>query len=334
VLELLVALAVIGILMAIAIPAILYAREASRRAACTSNMKQIGLGILQYESVHKVFPPGGNRPGSYLVRILPHVGQQTLHDRLQLHEQDHDKIVAQIKPHAVALYLCPSDPAEYIFTSPDDGSPIAAATSYSGNSGTGVQTDGYNGIFQHLEAVYPDLYYEGFVRAAEVRDGLSNTAAVAEIRHSEIRHSNGKADARFHDRLRGWWYTPRYLLRPRERDAFVALCMSVPQRPHDYGWRGNPWHLGVPWVFGDLGATMYNHLMPPNSPSCLNFSDYQRGAFTAGSLHPGGLNVLYADGRVSFTSSSIDLGVWREIGSRGTRRVNEQLMRELDEGSG
>jgi len=322
VLELLVALAVIGILMAIAIPAILHAREASRRTACTANMRQIGLGILQYESVHRVFPPGGSHPGSYLVLILPHVGQQTLYDRLQLHERAQQKIVAQIMNVALPLYLCPSDPAPAGGGTKTGGTPARASTSYSGNSGTGVQADGYNGIFQHTKTVYPRHYPEGFVRAADVRDGLSNTAAVAEIRHG---------DGTYDDRLRVRWNTPRSLTRPSQRDAFVALCGSVPQRPRDYGWMGDPTTQGTPWTEGDLGMTMYNHLMPPNSPSCLNGGAFQFGAYTAGSLHQGGLNVLYADGRVSFTSTSIDLGAWREIGSRVARSVREQFMHELEE---
>jgi prepilin-type N-terminal cleavage/methylation domain-containing protein len=57
--ELLVVIAIIGVLIGMLLPAIQSARESSRRSSCASNMRQIGLGILGYESAHKVLPSGG-----------------------------------------------------------------------------------------------------------------------------------------------------------------------------------------------------------------------------------------------------------------------------------
>src|SRR5262245_10062690 len=56
--ELLVVIAIIGILLALLIPAVQSARESSRRSACQNNLKQLGVGLLSFESAKKRWPPG------------------------------------------------------------------------------------------------------------------------------------------------------------------------------------------------------------------------------------------------------------------------------------
>jgi prepilin-type N-terminal cleavage/methylation domain-containing protein len=60
--ELLVVIAIIGILIALLLPAVQAAREAARRSQCTNNMKQVALGMLNYESTVKSFCPGDVDP--------------------------------------------------------------------------------------------------------------------------------------------------------------------------------------------------------------------------------------------------------------------------------
>src|SRR5262245_46299640 len=81
-LELLVVVAVIGILIALLLPATRSARPAARRAQCTNNLKQIALALRSYEQDHKALPPAytvdeSGRPlHSWRTLILPHLEQR------------------------------------------------------------------------------------------------------------------------------------------------------------------------------------------------------------------------------------------------------------------
>lgn len=89
--ELLVVIAIIGILVAMLLPAVQAAREAARRSACTSNLKQIGLALINYHDTFGEFPKGAYtaETGSYTEdglgwasRILPHIEEQPIYDQL------------------------------------------------------------------------------------------------------------------------------------------------------------------------------------------------------------------------------------------------------------
>ena len=93
--ELLVVITIIGILIALLLPAVQSAREAARMAQCANNIKQLALGCLNHESLTKRFPTGGwsacwvgdpdqgndwRQPGGWIYNVLPFIEQQELHD--------------------------------------------------------------------------------------------------------------------------------------------------------------------------------------------------------------------------------------------------------------
>ncbi len=117
--EILVVIAIIGVLVALLLPAVQSSREASRRLQCTNNLKQIGLALLNYESNHKLFPPGyvsdfdsnGNDTGpgwGWAAMILPQMEEsaiyRVIHFDLPIEDASNGVRVASIPS-----YLCPSE---------------------------------------------------------------------------------------------------------------------------------------------------------------------------------------------------------------------------------
>jgi prepilin-type N-terminal cleavage/methylation domain-containing protein len=91
--ELMVVIALLGILVALLLPAIQAARESSRGTSCRHNLKQIGLALINYESIHNCFPKGveGRFPAmsaqpsygfSWWIQILPNLEQSEIADQL------------------------------------------------------------------------------------------------------------------------------------------------------------------------------------------------------------------------------------------------------------
>ncbi len=80
--------------------------------------------------------------------------------------------------------------------------------------------------------------------------------------------------------------------------------------------------VGQQWWYGNYWAGGYNHLMPPNSKLCSAGNDnFDAVAYPPSSLHPGGVNVGFADGSVHFIKQTVAPQVWWALGTRAGGEV-------------
>ena len=117
--ELLVVIAVIGILIALLLPAVQAAREAARRMQCANNLKQMGLAVHNYHDAYRCFPPGGITEGecgtqrsriNWAIAILPYIEEKTLHDRYDHSVYNEDPENEFVRQALVTAYVCTSEP--------------------------------------------------------------------------------------------------------------------------------------------------------------------------------------------------------------------------------
>lgn len=112
--ELLIVIAVIGVLIAMLLPMRRTAGEAARRSLCSNNLKQIGLALQIYADEHKCFPPAytvnadGKRLHSWRTLILPYIEQKALYDKIDLSKAWDDPANKAAYDSEVSAYRCPS----------------------------------------------------------------------------------------------------------------------------------------------------------------------------------------------------------------------------------
>lgn len=287
--ELLVVVCLLGLLSAMALPAVQASRESARRLQCLSNLRQVGVGMQAYTTAHRIFPPSS----SFHSAILPQLELGDVYRLIDYSAGTFSPKNAAARDVHIPVLHCPSDGAAY----------RVPGTNYAGNFGSGVQAHGYNGVVRGLGGFYligedPKAAFP--VAPESVTDGLSNTAAVAEI----LIMLNYAAPGR------GVWQTPAPLTAPSQLDAFADQCQSM-VGPTPIGLL-----RGTSWLYKDLAETGYNHVLPPNHHSCTNGQNVQLGAFTSTSLHRGGVYVARADAHASFVSDEIDRRAWRAMGSK------------------
>lgn len=323
--ELLMLLGVASLLMALTLPAVQSARETSRRSQCLDNLRQLGMATHNHIAIKSEDLPytatNGADPGGHLLAsISPHRKLLPFLDRSDLLSGVDEGEIIVNQPGAppsfvnpvlekllgirVSAFLCPSDVRR------------PGATNYRANMGYGP---GVFGAQPPALAGFAGNTAGAFVhgrstRVAEFRDGLSST-----VLFSEKLIGDGKPN----------WYTgwtdSFYFYSPNisTADDAVQACQGSMQSPHpphaSYG--------GWTWLFGGWNSTWYNHVLTPNmrTPDCSEGGNAMaggaRGIYAARSFHPGGVNVVLADGSTRFVADQIDPLVWRAYSTRAGTEV-------------
>jgi len=319
--ELLVVIAIIAVLVALLLPAVQQAREAARRAQCKSQLKQLGVALHNYHETHKVFPSGQGGPSnnaagvvngnllSPTVMLLPFIDQAPLWNTISgglpqtgsvygtlakayppmgPGSLNWDSPVYPPETVNIPLMRCPSD--RYA------GSQKApwAKSNYAYCLGDTVTQTNAETTWTWWQPEPRGMFYSfSKLGLADINDGSSNTIAVAEMALAQDATSiygNVVQNA-------GVITVPQNCMNM----ATAKKYNTTP--PSGSDWRG--WS----WMSAYVGTSMFQTILPPNSPSCgsTGWQD-DVGIYSASSRHNGGVHALLCDGAVRFISESINTG--------------------------
>ncbi|EMI45550.1 DUF1559 domain-containing protein [Rhodopirellula sp. SWK7] len=343
--ELLVVIAIIGVLVGLLLPAVQSAREAARRMQCGNNLKQITLAMHNYESSHRKLPAnyttGAGISGNFSVfaQMAPFYEQSNMLDMIHFDRPLHVGCCPGelVTPHDTAAasmiptLACPSEDYERTFTvttlSGTGPSQSYAGTNYGMNTGTGVGT-----LYDTRVPTDGILWINSKVGFEAVTDGLSNTAAFAEHLLGVLEQSPVEPTLDVMRRRVMFNVTCAFISRSLPPTAPGMTGYALPEDPNEMeaytrasslhrGWSGQ---RGAGWINGREYWTGYTHYHPPQS----GIPDVQScgwGVFGSRSNHPGGVHVARCDGSVGFVNESIDLDVWRALGTRNGHEVMDEL---------
>ncbi len=344
--ELLVVIAIIGVLIALLLPAVQMAREAARRAQCQNNLKQIGIAMHNYHQAHGMFPPdgmrvirgrrnavrwqrGGEQHWGHKVFLLPYLDRSDLYNAANLILRAYGEPPTRPRRRAwhrdanhtlrrarIETFVCPSD---YHFP---HRLPAAAATNYALNHGT----ERYYNNWRTNGVAYQPGWDWAFNKPLGIRDIIDGSATTAMFSEWIRGGMHGRRALAINDQLSWTWRSPHSRQFPgngriaqREGDKWFEKVCDESTRPQ-WNFKGEMW-----WSCSTGRGSGYGHSKRPNHKSC------RPGAWGVGthlmaasSLHPGGVNVLFCDGRVRFISEDVSQEVWFAIGTRdGQEPVSE-----------
>ncbi|MDH3718583.1 MAG: DUF1559 domain-containing protein [Planctomycetota bacterium] len=205
--ELLVVITIIGILIAMLLPAVQSARESARNSQCANNLKQIGLAVQNYETTYRSFPPGGVHTTAtnqvsvlrtnWAICILPYLEASNLYELYDQNLPNYDAANLPVLQTFLPVMICPSD----VDTDSLPGWFGCAPGSYKGVDGAygpyWAYPPSHASIVSAdsvtrgpLHAVVPGVSKFSTVITSQITDGLTNTLLVGEY-HSTTAPNEG-----------------------------------------------------------------------------------------------------------------------------------------------
>jgi prepilin-type N-terminal cleavage/methylation domain-containing protein/prepilin-type processing-associated H-X9-DG protein len=285
--EVLAVIGIVGILIAMLLPAVQSVREAARRMQCLNNLMQVVTALQHYQNVHEVLPSGvvndrgpiANLPRGYhhgwLIPLLPYLERGNLARRFNNRVGLYASANLTVRSVSVALFLCPSD-----------GGPYRRAD--------GVALNNYAACHNDVEAPIGAkdngaFFLNSRVGYEDIPDGTSHTIFVGEKKRYALDF--------------GWASGTRATLRnagisPNAPDLLYGKGPIVTWQDEDDVYPGVPAHPD------------------PDNPNLV-------GGFS--SHHPGGSNFAFGDGSVRFMSQSIGIIVLRRLANRADGEVIEDF---------
>jgi prepilin-type N-terminal cleavage/methylation domain-containing protein/prepilin-type processing-associated H-X9-DG protein len=290
--ELLVVIAIIALLIGLLLPAVQKVRAAAARTKCSNNLKQLVLGMHNYESANGHFPPAfankARNPGDYFpgwgwgTLVLPFVEQQPLYDQLDPVNRDFGPQVAtpnvavptpQMRT-PLPIFRCPADPAPdlngFRLDLPDREYATSNFRAVCGTDSSGVfiVNEDRNGV----------MWQNSRVKFTGITDGASNTVVLGECVYEPSAAQRKWAAI--------WAGHTGYYISPNPANGAGIRISDV------------MWHL-------DHDSARINGSAPQ--------------AF--GSRHPGGAFFAFADGSVRFFREGGDPNQVKWLGQRNDGRV-------------
>jgi prepilin-type N-terminal cleavage/methylation domain-containing protein len=324
--ELLVVIAIIAILVALLLPAVQQVREAARRSQCQDHLHNLVVGLHSYEGSHKAFAPGiisdwysyrvggtqmtgasgnhGSRANwTWGAMLLPFIEQKPLYDRLGVGSRRASDAVQNWTQTRLGfttpidLFRCPSDNGPEV----NDGNSRVTATTSGTQRGTiltnyiGVNRGGRSQAYEvvntalHTESRIGTFIVNTAVRIPFITDGVSNTVLLGE---------------------RAWRYNVGTATR-QSKAGNALVVRGYTGTTFDCGGEG----CGLSRAVGCLGGTPNPANADQRGEPINGQTSNSRAQNGFSSLHAGGAQFALGDGKVTFISQNIDLGVAGNLGA-------------------
>ncbi len=293
--ELLVVIAIIAVLIALLLPAVQAAREAARRAQCSNNLKQIGLACHNYHESRGALPGAnmvfGGTGLSALSMLLPAMEQTSAYNSINFNFSHDSPPNSTARFTVISVFVCPSDQSNPLPS-------LGGQTNYMADMGSGIVWQEAVGGNAGLPKPNGLFHGNSSKRFADVTDGLSNTGMFSE---RVLADGNNAVVSKVAD----VFFSP---LAPTTVDEAFTMCRAIDASDLHNQF---PLFMGAPWL---SGQHIFQHINPPNGRSC-GFFVTNRAVMPPSSFHPGGVQLLLADGSVRFVKDSVNLAAWRALGT-------------------